>query len=165
MLQKYRWRESIKQWQKQVGALCKRNSRLMFAASLACTGPILPFVAGPRTGGFQITGPAETGKTTAAMVAGSIWGCHRDSTRAEKGFAESWNTTINRLDETAQAHCDALLILDETNLAGTTEKDRAQAVINGAFRLSEGGKKQRFNQNGEPGWRFLLSQHLKPLPQ
>jgi hypothetical protein len=156
MLQKYRWRGSLRRWQKQIGLLCEGNSRLMFAASLACTGPILPLVAGPRTGGFQITGPAETGKTTAAMVAGSIWGCHRDASRAEKGFAESWNTTLNKLDETAQAHCDALLILDETNLAGTTEKDRAAAVLSGAFRLAEGGKKQRFNQAEGPGWRFYF---------
>ena len=156
MLQKYRWRGSLRQWQKQIGTLCAGNSRLMFAASLACTGPILPFVTGPRTGGFQITGPAETGKTTAAMIAGSVWGCHCDSTRSDKGFAESWNTTINQLEGTAQAHCDAVLILDETNLAGTTEKERAEAVINGTFRLAEGNKKQRFNQTAEPGWRFYF---------
>ncbi|WP_338691748.1 DUF927 domain-containing protein [Bradyrhizobium sp. 26S5] len=162
MLQKYRWRGSLRRWQEQIGSLCDGNSRLMFAASMACTGPILPFVAGPRTGGFQITGPAETGKTTAAMVAGSIWGCHRDSARADKGFAESWNTTINKLDETAQAHCDALLILDETNLAGTDDKSRAHAVFNGAFRLSEGTKKKRFNEPETAAWRlyFLSTSNL-----
>lgn len=162
MLQKYRWRGSLRQWQEQIGALCTGNSRLMFAASLACTGPILSFVDGPRNGGFQITGPAETGKTTAAMVAGSIWGCHRDSARADKGFAESWNTTLNKLDETAQAHCDALLILDETALAGTDDKSRADAVLTGTFRLSEGGKKMRFNEPETAAWRlyFLSTSNL-----
>jgi uncharacterized protein (DUF927 family) len=86
VLSKYRCRGTLETWQKRIGKLCIGNSRLMFAASLACTGPILPFVSGPRTGGFQISGKAETGKTALAMVAGSIWGCHCDTVRKDKGF-------------------------------------------------------------------------------
>jgi hypothetical protein len=162
MLAKYRRRGSLESWQKKIGKLCTGNSRLMFAASLACTGPILPFVAGPRTGGFQISGKAESGKTAVAMVAGSIWGCHRDSMRKDKGFAESWNTTINKLEETAQAHSDALLILDETNLAGATDKERAEVVLNGAFRLSENMQKGRLNEPERAAWRlyFLSTSNL-----
>jgi putative DNA primase/helicase len=162
MLKKYRRRGSLKSWQERIGKLCTGNSRLMFAASLACTGPILPFVTGPRTGGFQVSGPAEKGKTAVAMVAGSIWGCHRDSMRKEKGFAESWNTTGNKLEETAQAHSDALLILDETNLAGGTDKERAEAVLSGAFRLSENTQKGRFNETQRAAWRlyFLSTSNL-----
>jgi hypothetical protein len=74
MLAKYRCRGSLASWPERIGKLCVGNSRLMFAASLACTGPILPFVSGPRTGGFQVSGPAEKGKTAVAMIAGSIWG-------------------------------------------------------------------------------------------
>jgi putative DNA primase/helicase len=162
MLDKYRCRGSLESWQEKIGKLCAGNSRLMFAASLACTGPILPFVSGPRTGGFQISGKAETGKTAMAMVAGSIWGCHRDSMRRDKGFAESWNTTGNKLEETAQAHSDALLILDETNLAGGTAKDRAIAVLGGAFRLSENMQKGRLNEAERAAWRlyFLSTSNL-----
>jgi putative DNA primase/helicase len=156
MLDKYRCRGSLESWQERIGKLCTGNSRLMFAASLACTGPILPFVTGPRTGGFQVSGPAEKGKTAVAMVAGSIWGCHRDSMRKEKGFAESWNTTGNKLEETAQAHSDALLILDETNLAGGTAKDRAIAILGGAFRLSENMQKGRLNEPEKAAWRFYF---------
>ena len=156
MLQKYRKRGTLRRWQEKIGALCHGNSRLMFTASLACTGPILSFVTGPRTGGFQITGAAESGKTTAAMVAGSIWGCHLDSARAEKGFSESWNSTLNALEETAQAHCDAVLILDETMLAGTTPQQRAQVITTAVFQLSEGGKKMRYNESVGAGWRFYF---------
>jgi len=106
----------VEDWQQKIGKLCIGNSRLMFAASLACTGPILSFVSGLGLADFRFRGRRKTGKTTAAMVAGSIWGCHRDSTRNEKGFAESWNTTVNELERTAQAHSDAILIVDETNL-------------------------------------------------
>jgi hypothetical protein len=134
----------------------------MFAVSLACTGPILPFVSGPRTGGFQISGKAESGKTAAAMVAGSVFGCHRDSVRKEKGFAESWNTTVNALEVTAQAHCDALLVVDETNLAGKDEVECATNVINGAFRLSENVTKGRYGEPSRPAWRlyFLSTSNL-----
>jgi putative DNA primase/helicase len=162
MLAKYRRRGSLDSWQEKIGQLCTGNSRLMFAASLACTGPILPFVAGPRTGGFQISGKAESGKTAAAMVAGSIWGCHRDSIRREKGFAESWHTTGNKLEETAQAHSDALLIADETNLAGGTDQARAIAVLDGMFRLSENMQKGRLNESKTAFWRlyFLSTSNL-----
>jgi hypothetical protein len=154
MLNKYRCRGSLESWQEKIGNLCIGNSRLIFAASLACTGPILSFVSGPRTGGFQLSGPAEKGKTAAAMIAGSIWGCHRDSMFKDKGFAESWNTTGNELERTAQAHSDAVLILDETNLSGGTEKDRAEAVLSGAFRLSENMEKGRLNQSKRAAWRL-----------
>jgi hypothetical protein len=162
MLNKYRCRGSLEDWQQKIGQLCAGNSRLMFAASLACTGPILPFVSGSRTGGFQISGLAETGKTTAAMVAGSIWGCHTDPVRNDKGFAESWNTTGNELERTAQAHSDALLIIDETNLTGGNERERAQAVLGGAFRLSENTQKGRFNDSRRAAWRlyFLSTSNL-----
>jgi putative DNA primase/helicase len=156
MLAKYRRRGSLESWQEKIGKLCTGNSRLMFATSLACTGPILPFVAGPRTGGFQISGKAESGKTALAMIAGSIWGCHRDSMRKDKGFAESWNTTGNKLEQTAQAHSDALLILDETNLAGDSDKKRAEAVLGGAFRLSENMQKGRLNEPERAAWRFYF---------
>jgi putative DNA primase/helicase len=156
MLRKYRCRGSLASWQEKIGILCTGNSRLMFAASLACTGPILAFVSDPRTGGFQISGKAESGKTAAAMIAGSIWGCHRDSMRKDKGFAESWNTTNNKLEETARSHSDALFIPDETNLAGGSEKERAVAVLDGLFRLSENVQKGRLNQPGLAAWRFYF---------
>jgi hypothetical protein len=96
------------------------------------------------------------------MVTGSIWGCHRDAVRREKGFAESWNTTGNKLEETAQAHSDAVLVVDETNLAGATENERAQNVLQAAFRLSENTKKLRYNESAGVAWRlyFLSTSNL-----
>jgi hypothetical protein len=156
MLDKYRCRGTLKDWQHNIGNLCSGNSRLLFAASLACTGPILSLVKGPRTGGFQISGRAETGKTTMAMVAGSIWGSHRDRHRQDKGFVESWNTTVNQLEETARVHSDTFMALDETNLAGKTDVERAAATLDGMFRLSEGAKKGRYNEAAKAAWRFYF---------
>ena len=88
MLAKYRTRGLLEDWQNNIGQLCIGNSRLMFAVSLAFTGPILRLVSGPKSGGFQIWGDAEAGKTTAAMVAGSVWGCHRSEGRPSRRSAD-----------------------------------------------------------------------------
>ena len=163
MLDKYRSRKMLKEWQEKVASLCFGNSRLMFAVSLAFTGPILRFVQGPKAGGFQICGPAETSKTTAAIVCGSVWGCHRGEGRREKGFAESWNTTGNKVELTALAHNDALLILDETKNAGHDDRKRAQVVAEVTFKLAEHIEKERLtNQRSARAWRcyFLSTSNL-----
>ena len=116
------------------------NSRLMFAVALAFTGPILRFVEGVQSGGFQIYGDAETGKSTAAMVAGSVWGCHREG---ERGFLESWNTTANKVEVTALAHNDGLFILDETKKAGATNQKKIETVLEVTIRLAEQVEKTR----------------------
>ena len=124
----------------------------MFSVSLAFTGPILPLVTGPKAGGFQIWGAPETGKTTAAMVAGSVWGCHRGEGHRERGFAESWNSTSGKVEVTALAHNDALLILDETKRAGKDDRDRAQVVTLVGFGLAEMTEKERLTNQGSARW-------------
>jgi len=118
MLAKYRSKGTLEDWKKNIASLCAGNSRLIFAVSLAFTGPILRFVRGPKAGGFQFWGEKETGKTTATMVAGSVWGCHTGAGNREIGFAETWHTTANQVEITALVHNDCLLILDETGQAG-----------------------------------------------
>ena len=132
----------LKEWQTQIGKLCLNNSRLMFAIALAFTGPILRFVDGIRSGGFQIYGDPETGKTTAAMVTGSVWGRHRQS---ELGFLETWNTTANAVEITALGHSDGLLPLDETKKAGADLTKRAATILEATIRLSEQREKRRLN--------------------
>ena len=167
MLAKYRVRGTLESWKQSVASLCSGNSRLMFAASLAFTGPILSFVSGEKSGGFQLYGKGETGKTTAAMVAGSVWGCHRDPAKRQAGFCEKWNTTVNELEVTALAHNDALLILDETKLAAGKEKDRADIVLDVVFRIDGMIEKARMTNVGSPrSWRcYFLSTSNLPLEQ
>jgi putative DNA primase/helicase len=146
MLAKYRIKGSLKEWQDRVARLAVRNTRLMFAISLAFTGPILRLVDGSKSGGFQIWGDAEAGKTTAAMVAGSVWGCHRAGSRRDKGFLEGWYSTSGKVDVTALAHNDNLLILNETNQAGKDDKERANVVTSVSFALAEQTEKERLTK-------------------
>jgi len=147
MLAKYCTRGSLKQWRDKIAALCINNSRLILSGCFAFTGPILRFVDGPKGGGFEIWGDRETGKTTAAMVAGSVYGCHRGE-RREQGFTESWNSTSAKIEVTALVHRDCLLILDETKLAGTNPRQRAEVVTTVAFTLAERTEKQRLTNAG-----------------
>jgi putative DNA primase/helicase len=157
LLAKYRIKGTLKEWQRQIGKLCSGNSRLMFCASLGLTGPILPLVGGPRSGGFQLFGPAESGKTAAAMVTGSIWGCHQSAERRENGFSESWHTTAGKIEITALAHNETVLPLDETKRSGRTDKERGQAVLDISFGLAEGVEKERLTNVGSiRGWRFYF---------
>jgi putative DNA primase/helicase len=157
LLAKYRVKGTLEQWQKKVGNLFHQNSRLMFCASLGLTGPILPLVGGPTSGGFQLFGPAESGKTAAAMVTGSIWGCHKSPDRRKKGFAESWNTTAGKIEITALAHNETVLILDETKRAGRKDRDRAENVREISFGLAENVEKERLTNVGTVrGWRFYF---------
>jgi putative DNA primase/helicase len=159
MVAKYRTKGTLDEWQQQIAKLVNGNSRLMLGVTLAFTGPILPFVKGPRTGGFQISGAAETGKTTAATVAGSVWGCHVGTERQEKGFAESWHTTEGKVEVTAMAHNHTLLILDETQRAGRTAAHRAQVISDLAFSLAEGIERERLtNSKSSRAWQtYFLS--------
>ena len=152
MLAKYRVRGPLKDWQTNIAKVCTGNTRLMFAVSVALTGPILRLVAGPRGGGFQFWGPKETGKTTAAMVAGSVWGCHRGAGNPEIGFAESWNSTGGKIEVTALAHNDSLLILDETTLAGPDDKKRAEVVTSVVMALAQQTEKQRLTNVASARW-------------
>lgn len=163
MLAKYRAKGTLAKWQKSVARLCEGNSRLMFAVSLAFTGPILRFVNGSKAGGFQIYGAAESGKTTAAKVAGSVWGCHRSEGKRDKGFAESWHATKNKIEVIALAHHEIILILDETKSAGEQGRTRTNIILDVLMRLSEQTERDRLtNTNSSRGWRlyFLSTSNL-----
>ena len=163
MLAKYRARGKLRQWQKHVARPCAGNSRLMFAVSLAFTGPILRFADGSMAGGFQIYGRPESGKTTAAKVAGSVWGCHRGEGKKDKGFAKSWNATKNKIEIVALAHNEALLILDETKHAGAKGRERASIILDVIMRLSEQTERDQLTNMGSArGWRvyFLSTSNL-----
>jgi putative DNA primase/helicase len=155
MVSKYRTGETLEKWQSNIAAPCDGNSRLMFALSLAFTGPTLPYVKGPRTGGFQLSGPAEAGKSTAASVPGTVWGCHVGAERKEKGFSESWHTTAGKVELTALAHNETILILDETQRAGRNARQRAEVISDAVFSLAEGNERERLtNASSARGWRL-----------
>jgi putative DNA primase/helicase len=155
MIEKYRSRGTLEEWQTYIATPAYKNSRPMLGIAIAFTGPILRYVNGPRTGGFQICGPAETGKTTAATVAGSVWGCHLGAERQEKGFSESWHSTSGKIELTALAHNGTVLNLDEAQRAGRNKQERARVIFDTVFSLAEGIERERMTNTGSArAWLF-----------
>jgi putative DNA primase/helicase len=93
---------SLEDWQKHVAAYCMDNNLLTFPVSMAFAAPVLELL-NEQSGGFHLRGESSKGKTTALAAAGSVWG----------NPMNTWRTTDNALEDTAERHNDVLLPLDE----------------------------------------------------
>jgi uncharacterized protein (DUF927 family) len=124
-------------WRNRVGRLAQGNSRLVLTISTGFAAPLLQLME-MEGGGLHLRGSSSTGKSTAANVAGSVWGGG-----GIRGYAQSWRTTDNALESVALGHCDALLILDEMGEA------KAEVVSRTAYMLANGVGKLRANRTGD----------------
>jgi uncharacterized protein (DUF927 family) len=129
----YRQRGTVEAWQETIAALCVGNSRLLLAVSMAFAAPLLTPL-GIEGGGVHLRGPSSEGKTTAALVAASVWG--------EPGRVESWRATCNGLEGVAAFHNDNLLLLDELKEIDPREAGGA------AYLLANGAGKRRGRPHG-----------------
>lgn len=126
---------TLAEWQENIARLCVGNSRLMFAVCVAFASALLP-IAEETSGGFHLHGTSSTGKTTALLVAGSVWGGDR-----RKGFLETWRATSNGLEAVAESHNHSLLLLDE--ISQVNPHDVGEVI----YSLSNGFGKSRMNKN------------------
>lgn len=138
-------------WRNSVGAWTVGNSRLMLAVCAAFAAPLLE-MSGMESGGFNYSGQSSSGKTTALVVAASVWG--RGSSSG--GFVQNWRATANGLEGMASLHSDVLLALDEIGQAP------GRTVQEAAYMLGNGMGKSRASQDGSAravkSWRcFIIS--------
>jgi hypothetical protein len=104
-------------WQ-EIARLAVGNSRLELLLCLAFVGPVAALL-GSEQPAIMLVGPAEAGKSTALVAAGSVWGRHADPNMANKlGFCLPFNATDNDLEDEALAANHTLLAVDETRAAG-----------------------------------------------
>jgi hypothetical protein len=94
---------SVDDWRCKVSSYCSGNSLLLFGVSCAAAAPLLHIV-GEQSGGFHLVADTTVGKTTILTVAGSFWGGG-----GQNGFVQSWLTTANGLENTAEWHNNILL--------------------------------------------------------
>lgn len=144
----FRQRGTLQDWQDQVARYAIGNSRLVVALSAAFAGPLI----GPCSaegGGLHFRGASSTGKSTALLVAGSVWGGGEVT-----GFVRSWRATANGLEGVALGHSDTLLCLDE--LSQLAAKDAGEA----AYMLGNGSGKSRSSRDGSARraakWRVMF---------
>lgn len=132
-------------WRSDVADLCRGNSRLVLAVSIAFASMLL-HPAEEESGGFHLRGGSSTGKTTALRVAASVFG--------GPDYLRRWRATDNALEAVAAMHNDTVLILDE--LAQVDPKVAGQA----AYMLANGEGKQRAHRTGSArpvlSWRTLV---------
>lgn len=130
---------TVEDWKIQIGALCIKNSRLVFAASCAFAAPLLGLL-GEEGGGISFKGSSRLGKSTALRVAASV--CGGTPQNGAGGYIRSWRSTGNGIESTALASCDVLLPLDEI---GQLDPREAGEV---AYLLSNGQGKARASRTG-----------------
>lgn len=149
-------RGNLETWNRDIGALCQGNTRLVLAVSLSLAGPLLDLVGG-EGGGFHLRGPSSSGKTTAQLLAASVWG-------RPKEFYRSWRATANALESVAAMSNDHILILDEIGQVDP------KAAGEAAYMLANGSGKSRANRSGgarkAASWRLVyLSSGELPLSE
>lgn len=133
-------------WRGTVGRLAAGNGRPMFCISLAFAGPLLE-LSGVDCGGFHLRGESSKGKSTAGVIAASVWG-------NPKSYVRQWRATVNAMEGLALLHNDGLLVLDEINQAKEAEIGEA------AYMLANGQGKSRAGRDGAAReaarWRLLF---------
>lgn len=137
---------SLKAWQTQIARLAAGNSRLLLALGTALAAPLLA-ITGEQNGGFHIYGDSSDGKTTAALVALSVFG-------NPQSLKMTWRGTDLGFSNAALSRNDGLLVLDEIGEAHPkTISKTAYSVINGKSKIQ--GAKDGGNR-AAPEWRILL---------
>ena len=139
---------TLDEWQDHVSKYCIGNSRLMFAVCTAFASVLLP-IAEETSGGFHIYGTSSTGKTTALLVAGSVWGGDK-----RKGFLETWRATANGLEAIAELHNHSLLLLDEVSQVNPTEIGDIVYCLSNGFGKNRMGKFLQAKKKAE--WNLLF---------
>ena len=134
-------------WQREIAALAIGNPLLIFSLSTAFVGPLLD-KCHAESAGVHLVGDSSTGKSTALVMARSVWG--------GKAFQRSWRATANGLESVATLHNDALLPLDEISECDPREISAA------VYMLANGTGKTRASRTGSAritaSWRtFVLS--------
>ncbi len=121
---------TISQWQANNAKLCVGNPVLSFAVSAALAAPLLEPL-GAEGFGFHYQGRSSSGKSTALMLASSVYG--KGSSGAD-GYCGSWNGTVNAVESILARRNSLLLALDELSQANDpkTIAGTIMAIGNGA---------------------------------
>ncbi len=145
---------TLEEWKEAVVKPVAEEEYFLFCLCVAFAGPLLRF-AEIESGGFHLYQQTSRGKTTAAQVAASVWGCSADPSHSpDNSFLNTWNTTSNALAGLAAAHNDNLLVLDEIGKGSTREFGKS------IYNLMGGQDKSRLDSNSNlrkrRTWRLMV---------
>lgn len=137
---------TLQDWITHIAQPAQGNSRLVFALSLSFAGALLE-LANEESGGFHLRGSSSIGKSTALLVASSVWG-------NPSKYRRQWRTTTNGLEGLAVLHNDGLLVLDE--ISQCEPRDVGQAVYMLANQQGKGRAGRTGGARNAATWRLLV---------
>ena len=140
---------TLNEWKEFIASYAKGNSRLILALCAAFSGPLLHLL-GQESGGFNFVGASSSGKTTALLMAASVWG----KGAVSNGYILTWRGTDNGFETQAALHSDTLLCLDELSQAPS------KVLYEASYMLGNGQGKQRATRTGAARnvrfWRTMI---------
>lgn len=154
----YVQRGTLDEWRSNVASVCAQNSRLILAVSAALSGMVLNF-SNQESAGIHFVGNSSTGKSTAQLVAASVYG--------GKSFKQSWRATGNALEAVCAMHNDTALILDE--IAEVDPKEIGSIVYMIGNGIGKGRAGRAGNAKDRKSWHLMmissgevgLAQHMR----
>ena len=141
----YAERGTLGGWRDNIARYAVGNDLLTLAICMALAAPLVD-VLGEPSGGMHIRGPSQSGKTTTARCAKSVYG------PADDKHMRTWRATANGLEAVAAETSDGLLVLDEIAQANAREVDQVVHL------LANNAGKARATRTG--GARRQLNWHL-----
>jgi putative DNA primase/helicase len=142
----YRAGGTLEGWQSSVGQWCIGNSRMVLFVSAAFAGPLLDFTK-ERSGGLNLTGASQSGKTTCSESSASVYG-------KPSRMVRQWRATANGLEGVASHSTDTLLVMDDIGQA------EAREVGDVVYMIANEGGKSRANRLGAArntaSWRVMM---------
>lgn len=155
---------TLADWNKYIARLCEESALLLFSA-------LIPFAAvihkasGEESGGFNLWGRTSRGKTTAAQVGASVFGCGADpSQSASTSHVRKWDNTNNALSAILAAHSDTSMQIDE--LKTFTGRDFSQVCYSMTSGVERGRMTDQAQMRTQRTWRTLFfSTGEMPIPE
>lgn len=132
---------TLEAWLTGVGRVVANQPLPLVMLAYAFVPALLRFIpAGIFNPQIELVGEPETGKSTLAVLAASVWAGDPDS---DTGGGETWNRTLGSLDPLKVSHSDMLLMLDEVNMAGGNAREQADLIRSATFRFASTGTRGR----------------------
>ena len=101
---------TLEEWQDNVAAYARNNSRPIFAIGAALASPLLPLIKATG-GGFHFYGRSSRGKTTALAVGASVWG---NTSGPNDTIIKKWKSSSASMEGMLERVTETCAFLDET---------------------------------------------------
>lgn len=128
---------TLEAWRSGLKTPCQSSKTLVFALAMGFAAPFLKFVSPNEGATFYIWGKTTTGKTLAKRALMSIF------RRANENDLMTFDHTVTKLDEEAEAYNDLVLVLNESERLKKNPEARAEIMREIAYKIAGGVGRQR----------------------